>query len=215
MVGQSFVSEEDISGKYPDLFRLIAKCAELSDLVFQNIGDHNINQFELSLYQKVLTANYVKDTICLSSLGLLLSRAHTEDSGMLVRKMYELLVNMKYVDEDSENRAKQYCHHPKIRLRDKLRQMARESEDPEAQAEVEALLKKYTSAYEKKKHLYGLDKKERDVHRDFSLLVVGEFDDFLDVCSGEEIGESVAESPLGGAYDKAGTLEYGHDFFRR
>lgn len=87
------------SARLPELFRVLTDVVTAADKSMQRteLTDRQLSTFDLAIF--------VRGTNALKSARVLLEHAHWEAAAMLVRQLFELLVNMEYLADRPDRRA--------------------------------------------------------------------------------------------------------------
>ena len=106
----------ELSLKHPDIFAQANKCLNLSDDFVAQLQKQQIKEGDLELYHFIYLFNFYKAQESLMSTTKLIDVGFIGDAQTICRKLIEQLINIKYLDQDKNNRQDRYWHFSAIEL---------------------------------------------------------------------------------------------------
>lgn len=99
-----------IDVKYDDFIDLTDHCLILGDLIVQNLGDRRLKEGDCLPIHYILAFNHLKATDALVSTTKLVDAGLIGDGEVIVRKLLDIAINLKYLSLDVDKRQYQYWH---------------------------------------------------------------------------------------------------------
>ncbi len=95
---------------YHEHFDFVSDLIQYTDYCVDLLDAKNIKRNDMTLFQKILGYIYCRASLTVKSIFHLANIGHVHDADNILRTLLETVVNMRYIKNDPEKRAKMYWY---------------------------------------------------------------------------------------------------------